>query len=602
MPIDLTTSLSTSLSAIVVLIAPALDLVLKSSIVIGLTLLAVRHVKIASNPTSRHFLWLNALICVAIMPLLGPLSSTYSQPEVSSSAFELVTVSVTAPAAEYPIESFITPVVSSNHWSTAIAIGYLLISSILLTRLTLAALQIFRIGRRAELVSDLLLVKQINEVRKELNISRTILVKFSEEISSPVSFGLTKPLVIFPAVAKDWSKDTFKSALVHELCHIGRLDWLSSTASHLACAIFWFNPFAWHIANRLNIEAESACDLAVLNRGIDSNDYAEDLLFIARSCKHATSHQPLAQHVVSAELLKSRIAELLQHRTQLSNSFRYPRTASVLLTLPIVTILCAGSLLSAKSIDFAAINFQPDSFQPINPILEIRPARQATTVFEDGDWYDSDTKEPELVQSSTLTEFGSRNLAGINLTTNPTAGTVIETTPTQNPLLSSSELVDELALGYLELAPGNSSNLDEQDWSNQDGSPIEEIYAEVKNFSRAELSEEIARIEDEYYQAFNKNEVDSSLHVICGTYKPAGSFIDERFCEPRFIIDARSNAYSASAKGYLHLRSNFSSPLALISETAQKFEELTKAMNLALNRDARFRELHYYLSELKSLY
>ncbi len=601
MPIDLTTSLSASLSAIVMLIAPALDLVLKSSIVIGLTLLAVRHIKIANNPTSRHFLWLNALICVTIMPLLGPLSSTNSQHEVSSSGFELVTVSVAAPTAEYHVENFITPAVSSGYWSTAVAIGYLLICSILLTRLTLAALQIFRIGRRAELVSDLLLVKQINEVRKELSISRTILVKFSEEISSPVSFGLTRPLVIFPAVAKNWNRDTFKSALVHELCHIGRLDWLSSTASHLTCAIFWFNPFAWQVANRLNIEAESACDLAVLNRGIDSNDYAQDLLFIARSCKHATSHQPLAQHVVSAELLKSRIAELLRHKTQLSNSFRYSRTASVLFTLPIVTILCAGSLLSAKSIDFAALNFQLDELQPVSPILEIRPARQSTTVFESDIWYDNSTKEPELVRSSELTELESRDRTGINVM-NPTASASIETTPANSPLLSRAELVNELALGYVELTPENSSNLGEQVQNSQDGSPIEQIYAEVQSFSRAELSEEIARVEDEYYQTFNQNEVDSSLHVICGTYKPAGTFIDERFCEPRFIIDARSNAYSASARGYLHLRSNFSSPLALMSETAQKFEELTTAMNQALNRDARFRELHYYLSELKSLY
>jgi uncharacterized protein (TIGR03435 family) len=87
-------------------------------------------------------------------------------------------------------------------------------------------------------------------------------------------------MVVFPADADNWSDQAIHRALRHELEHIRRGDWLSLCVSRVVCACYWFHPLVWVAWRRLVLEAERACDDAVLQRE-KASAYASLLVAIA---------------------------------------------------------------------------------------------------------------------------------------------------------------------------------------------------------------------------------------------------------------------------------------------------------------------------------
>lgn len=105
-------------------------------------------------------------------------------------------------------------------------------------------------------------------------------VRLSARVTSPFTVGVLRPVVVLPEVARSWSRSSLRNALTHELAHVARHDWLLQTLSVFVCALHWFNPFVWFAHRRLVLEAERACDEAVLRAGGDAIAYAEQLVRI----------------------------------------------------------------------------------------------------------------------------------------------------------------------------------------------------------------------------------------------------------------------------------------------------------------------------------
>jgi TonB family protein len=121
-----------------------------------------------------------------------------------------------------------------------------------------------------------------------------------ESLSGPMACGVFRPAIVFSADAATWSAQDLQRALVHELEHVRRFDWLTQCLARVVCALYWFHPLVWIVRDRLALEAERSCDDAVL-RTSEPAAYADQLVELAQRLSAAT-RSPLLTMANRADL------------------------------------------------------------------------------------------------------------------------------------------------------------------------------------------------------------------------------------------------------------------------------------------------------------
>jgi uncharacterized protein (TIGR03435 family) len=154
--------------------------------------------------------------------------------------------------------------------------------------------------------------------------ARHIQVLVHDTLPGPMTCGIFRPAIVFPADADTWPDDDLKRAIVHELEHVRRADWLSHCLARVVTACYWFHPIVWMAWRRLALEAERACDDAVLlataveaDQSIPASDdpaaaYADQLVGTARRLSAAA--RPLQLAMADQRDLSRRIAAVLDRR------------------------------------------------------------------------------------------------------------------------------------------------------------------------------------------------------------------------------------------------------------------------------------------------
>lgn len=108
---------------------------------------------------------------------------------------------------------------------------------------------------------------------------------FSDQVKSPIVFGVLHPKIILPYDIADICTDTEISHIItHEEVHIKRLDHIVKLISMTVAAVYWFNPFIWLAFILSNKDRELSCDEKVIQsaeRDIRA-EYATSLLNIGK--------------------------------------------------------------------------------------------------------------------------------------------------------------------------------------------------------------------------------------------------------------------------------------------------------------------------------
>ena len=137
---------------------------------------------------------------------------------------------------------------------------------------------------------------------------RRIAVFLNNDVTAPLTCGIVRPAIVLPAEAPLWSVDDVRQALVHELEHIRRADWLVHVATRAVCALYWFHPLTWMAWRQLSLEAERACDDAVLGVA-ERTAYAQQLVTLAR--RHTKPSPIPALSMADRSDLSARVAAVL---------------------------------------------------------------------------------------------------------------------------------------------------------------------------------------------------------------------------------------------------------------------------------------------------
>jgi beta-lactamase regulating signal transducer with metallopeptidase domain len=140
---------------------------------------------------------------------------------------------------------------------------------------------------------------------------RPVELMLHELVPGPITFGVLRPVIVMPADAGEWPEADVRRAVVHELEHIQRGDWVVLLVARSICACYWFHPLAWVAWRQLSLEAERSCDDAVvLNE--ERTDYAEQLVTLARRLS-VTEEAPMLG-MANRSNLSTRVSALLDDR------------------------------------------------------------------------------------------------------------------------------------------------------------------------------------------------------------------------------------------------------------------------------------------------
>lgn len=100
----------------------------------------------------------------------------------------------------------------------------------------------------------------------EIRLRRKVEVRICEKISSPLTYGLFKPVILLPKNFDLNNSERLKFVLTHELTHIKRLDILRKAAVLIAVCVHWANPLVWAMFLLFNRDIELVCDDAVIEK------------------------------------------------------------------------------------------------------------------------------------------------------------------------------------------------------------------------------------------------------------------------------------------------------------------------------------------------
>ncbi|MFK7845761.1 MAG: HEAT repeat domain-containing protein [Rhodothermales bacterium] len=150
-----------------------------------------------------------------------------------------------------------------------------------------------------------------DELADRLLVYRPVKLLMSTSISSPMTWGVWRPVILLPIDADDWSDERRRYVLLHEMAHIKRWDTLTQFAAQLSCALHWFNPLAWRGLHKLRIEQEKSCDDLVLSHGMKASEYARHLLDIARSLKMSWVSPLNTISMAKPSQLEGRVVDIL---------------------------------------------------------------------------------------------------------------------------------------------------------------------------------------------------------------------------------------------------------------------------------------------------
>ncbi len=218
-------------------------------------------------------------------------------------------------------------------------------AAICLAPLLLGRLSLWRLSRTARPITEGPLAELLAEISEQTGIRRPVILLTSDRRPMPMIWGIFRSKLLLPAEAAEWSPQRQRVVLLHELAHAARWDCLAKLIAHIACAVYWFNPLLWVAFQRMQIEAEAACDDLVLGAGSKPAEYAEHLLEIASGLRSHlfAAHSSIA--LARKSKLEGRLLAILDGRR---NRRRLTMVGAMLAVLLIAGLAVPISILQAK--------------------------------------------------------------------------------------------------------------------------------------------------------------------------------------------------------------------------------------------------------------
>lgn len=207
----------------------------------------------------------------------------------------------------------------------------------------------------------------MSDLAHAMGLQESIRLFESLKVSSPLTIGWLKPVILFPVgMLNGLSTAQVEAILAHELAHIMRRDYLWNIVQNAIETIFFFHPAVWAISHRVRIERENACDDIALT-------YCKNKLVLAHALAEVATFQTKPMFAMAFGARKYTLLDRVKRIVGMDE--KQALTTGNWISLTVLLSLCMGAWTYAQEPEKPAVN--PASPQiPLAPVVE-KPAAPA---------------------------------------------------------------------------------------------------------------------------------------------------------------------------------------------------------------------------------
>ncbi len=193
------------------------------------------------------------------------------------------TLPVNPPASERVSRPASPPPVILN-WQGLTVLIWLCLVGMLVMGLALRTLSLARILRRAQSPPPALLAC-LDDTQRLVACPGYVDMRVTDELSSPVVCRIWRPVILIPRYLADTlPEDKQRAILIHELCHIKRLDPWVNLAQTLLQVVYFYHPLVWWANTCIRRVREQAVDeMALIFLKDQRQCYSHTLIDVAQA-------------------------------------------------------------------------------------------------------------------------------------------------------------------------------------------------------------------------------------------------------------------------------------------------------------------------------
>ena len=267
--------------------SPALSPIAKATVV-SVAALAVARLARRRRASIRHLVFATTFIVLLALPLVPAVVPAHQVAMPLLEPAQNIGAVTPAPGLSAPVaipQSADGSQVAGGRQprtlpslSTVLLAAWVVGTAILLVSMIAGLIRVRRVRRNGVPWRDG--QRLVTSIASAAAVRRPIQVQLDDAADGPMTCGVVRPLIILPRDARQWPMENLRRAVVHEIEHVRRADWLTLCLARSVCAVYWFHPLVWTLWRQLRLEAERACDDAVLCSA-DPETYADQLVTLA---------------------------------------------------------------------------------------------------------------------------------------------------------------------------------------------------------------------------------------------------------------------------------------------------------------------------------
>lgn len=256
-------------------------------------------------------------------------------------------------------------------------------------------------------------------IREWLNthqIVRPIEVRSSDLISSPLTYGILRPVILLPKKLDRNDQAVLKYVLTHEYIHIRRFDAITKILFASVLCIHWFNPLVWVMYVLANRDMELSCDAQVIRIMGERNRSSYAMMLIGME-ETRSGISALCSHF-SKNAITERIEAIM----------KFKKTSTVACALALVMVVGATTAFAASANTTAEPEHKDTSSIAIAGVPDNKSDRVSIDLNSAGDNsdYEMQVLGDSAVSNSTTINMedaeseDSANLPGVEVSDGPT--------------------------------------------------------------------------------------------------------------------------------------------------------------------------------------